>query len=67
MIGVKANMVTPEIGLVVCSIGASNTEHLTGLAAVKVVKRLGREKVGICSLPASFGPKEAEHFTFANF
>ena len=45
-------MSTPEIGLVVCNSGASNTGHLTGLAALEVVKRLGGEKVGICSLPA---------------
>jgi len=45
-------MSTPEIGLVVCNSGASNTGHLTGLAAFEVVKRLGGEKVGICSLPA---------------
>jgi uncharacterized metal-binding protein len=45
-------MSTPEIGLVVCNSGASNTGHLTGLAALEVVKRLGSEKVGICSLPA---------------
>jgi uncharacterized metal-binding protein len=43
---------TPEIGLVACNSGASNTGHLTGLAALEVVKRLGSEKVGICSLPA---------------
>jgi uncharacterized metal-binding protein len=45
-------MSTPEIGLVVCNSGASNTGHLTGLAALEVVKKLGSEKVGICSLPA---------------
>jgi len=43
---------TPRNGLVVCNSGASNTGHLTGLAALEVVKRLGSEKVGICSLPA---------------
>jgi uncharacterized metal-binding protein len=43
---------TPRTGLVVCNSGASNTGHLTGLAAFEVVKRLGSEKVGICSLPA---------------
>ena len=35
-----------------CNSGASNTGHLTGLAALEVVRRLGSEKVGICSLPA---------------
>ena len=45
-------MSEPKIGLVVCNSGASNTGHLTGLAALEVVKRLGSEKVGICSLPA---------------
>lgn len=45
-------MSTPENGIVVCNSGASNTGHLTGLAALEVVKRLGGEKVGICSLPA---------------
>jgi uncharacterized metal-binding protein len=43
---------TPTSGLVVCNSGASNTGHLTGLAALEVIKRLGSEKVGICSLPA---------------
>jgi len=43
---------TPGNGLVVCNSGASNNGHLTGLAALEVVKRLGSEKVGICSLPA---------------
>jgi uncharacterized metal-binding protein len=43
---------TPRNGLVVCNSGASNTGHLIGLAAFEVVKRLGSEKVGICSLPA---------------
>jgi uncharacterized metal-binding protein len=43
---------TPKIGLVVCNSGASNTGHLTGLAALEVVRKLGSEKVGICSLPA---------------
>jgi len=43
---------TPRNGLVVCNSGASNTGHLTGLAALQVIKRLGPEKAGICSLPA---------------
>jgi uncharacterized metal-binding protein len=45
-------MSEPKIGLVVCNSGASNTGYLTGLAALEVIKRLGSEKVGICSLPA---------------
>ena len=45
-------MSTPKIGLVVCNSGASNTGHLTGLVALEVVRKLGSEKVGICSLPA---------------
>jgi len=45
-------MSEPKIGLVVCNSGASNTGYLTGLAALEVIRRLGSEKVGICSLPA---------------
>lgn len=45
-------METPEIGLVVCNSGASNTGQLTGLAALEVVRKLGSDKIGICSLPA---------------
>jgi uncharacterized metal-binding protein len=45
-------MNTPRNGLVVCNSGASNTGYLTGLAAFEVVKKLGSEKAGICSLPA---------------
>jgi uncharacterized metal-binding protein len=45
-------MSTPKIGLVACNSGASNTGHLTGLAALEVVKKFGSDKVGICSLPA---------------
>ena len=45
-------MSEPKIGLVVCNSAASNTGHLTGLASLEVIKRLGSEKVGICSLPA---------------
>jgi uncharacterized metal-binding protein len=40
------------VGLFVCFSGASNTGTLTGMAALEVVKRLGNEIVGICSLPA---------------
>jgi uncharacterized metal-binding protein len=45
-------MSTPKIGLVACNSGASNSGRLTGLAVLEVVKKLGSEKVGICSLPA---------------
>jgi uncharacterized metal-binding protein len=45
-------MSAPKIGLVACNSGSSNTGHLTGLAALEVVKKFGSEKVGICSLPA---------------
>jgi uncharacterized metal-binding protein len=45
-------MSIPKIGLIVCNSGASNTGHLTGLAALEVVKKFGSEEVGICSLPA---------------
>jgi len=41
-----------KVGLIICNSGASNTGHLTGLAAVDVVKKLGSQNVGICSLPA---------------
>jgi len=42
----------PRIGLFACFSGGSNTGSLTGLAALEVVKALGSETVGICSLPA---------------
>jgi len=42
----------PKVGLFACFSGGSNTGSLTGMAALEVVKRLGRETVGICSLPA---------------
>lgn len=44
--------VLPGIGLFACFSGASNTGSLTGLAALEVVRRLGKDQVGICSLPA---------------
>jgi uncharacterized metal-binding protein len=43
----------PKVGLFVCFSGGSNSGTLTGLAALDVVKRLGKETVGICSLPAT--------------
>ncbi|MCR4438715.1 MAG: putative zinc-binding protein [bacterium] len=43
----------PKVGLFARSSGGSNTGSLTGLAALEVVRRLGSETVGICSLPAT--------------
>ena len=42
----------PRFGLFACFSGGSNTGSLTGMAALEVVRRLGSEMVGICSLPA---------------
>lgn len=41
-----------KVGLFTCFSGGSNTGTLTGMAALEVVKRLGKEAIGICSLPA---------------
>jgi uncharacterized metal-binding protein len=41
-----------QVGLFVCFSGGSNSGSLTGMAALEVVRRLGGERVGICSLPA---------------
>ena len=43
----------PRVGLFACFSGGSNTGSLTGIAALEVVRRLGSETVGICSLPAT--------------
>jgi uncharacterized metal-binding protein len=43
----------PQVGLFACFSGGSNTGTLTGMAALEVVRRLGGERVGICSLPAT--------------
>ena len=43
----------PRVGLFACFSGGSNTGSLTGMAALEVVRRLGNETVGICSLPAT--------------
>jgi uncharacterized metal-binding protein len=48
----QIRMVLPKVGLVACFSGGSNTGSLSGMAALEVVKRLGGEMVGICSLPA---------------
>ncbi len=45
-------MKTPEIGLLTCNNGSSNSGNLTGIAAKEVIKELGSDLVGICSLPA---------------
>jgi uncharacterized metal-binding protein len=45
-------MKLPRVGLFACFSGGSNLGALTGMAALEVVRRLGHEKVGICSLPA---------------
>jgi uncharacterized metal-binding protein len=50
--GVQKKMGLPKVGLFACFSGGSNTGSLTGMAALEVVKRLGNETVGICSLPA---------------
>jgi uncharacterized metal-binding protein len=42
----------PKVGIFACFSGGSNTGSLTGIAALEVVRRLGNETVGICSLPA---------------
>lgn len=35
-----------------CNSGGSNAGTLTGIAATEVIKELGSDRVGICSLPA---------------
>jgi len=42
----------PEIGILACFSGASNSGLLTGLAALNILKELGEDIVGICSLPS---------------
>jgi len=49
---VQKKMALPKVGLFACFSGGSNTGSLTGMAALEVVRRLGNETVGICSLPA---------------
>jgi uncharacterized metal-binding protein len=48
----QKEMGLPKVGLFACFSGGSNTGSLTGMAALEVVRRLGNEMVGICSLPA---------------
>ena len=45
-------MKIPKIGLLACNSGGSNSGILTGIASVEVIKELGSDLVGICSLPA---------------
>ncbi len=42
----------PKVGLLICNSGASNSGTLTGMASIEVVRKLGNEFVGICSLPS---------------
>ncbi|MGQ9494184.1 MAG: putative zinc-binding protein [Anaerolineae bacterium] len=42
----------PKVGLFACFSGGSNTGSLAGMAALEVVRRLGSEVAGICSMPA---------------
>jgi uncharacterized metal-binding protein len=42
----------PKVGLLICNSGASNSGTLTGIASMEVVKELGNDLVGICSLPS---------------
>jgi uncharacterized metal-binding protein len=42
----------PEIGILLCFSGASNSGWLTGLAAINVLKECEGDIVGICSLPS---------------
>lgn len=48
----KEMLSRPQVGLLACFSGGSNTGSLTGMTALEVVRRLGNETVGICSLPA---------------
>jgi len=48
----KKTAALPKAGLFACFSGGSNTGSLTGMAALEVVRRLGNDRVGICSLPA---------------
>jgi uncharacterized metal-binding protein len=42
----------PKVGVFACFSGGSNTGSLAGMAALEVVRRLGSDVVGVCSLPA---------------
>jgi len=45
-------MKIPKIGLLACNSGSSNSGTMTGIASVEVIKELGADLIGICSLPA---------------
>jgi len=45
-------MKTPEIGLLICNSGSSNSGTLTGIACIELLKELGGDAIGILSLPA---------------
>jgi len=45
-------MKTPEIGLLICNSGSSNSGTLTGMACIELLKELGGDAIGILSLPA---------------
>jgi uncharacterized metal-binding protein len=42
----------PKIGLLMCNSGSSNSGALTGVAGMEIIKEVGADLVGICSLPA---------------
>ncbi|MGQ9648434.1 MAG: putative zinc-binding protein, partial [Thermodesulfobacteriota bacterium] len=48
----QKKIILPKVGLFACFSGGSNSGSLAGLAALEVVRRLGSDTVGICSLPA---------------
>jgi uncharacterized metal-binding protein len=48
----KKQVTLPKVGLFACFSGGSNTGSLTGMAALEVVRRLGSDAAGVCSLPA---------------
>ncbi|MGQ9627120.1 MAG: putative zinc-binding protein [Anaerolineae bacterium] len=48
----KDRVPLPKVGLFACFSGGSNTGSLAGMAALEVVRRLGSDVVGVCSLPA---------------
>jgi|YelNatPaOPRAMG01_1025707.scaffolds.fasta_scaffold14383_4 uncharacterized metal-binding protein len=45
-------MKNPEIGLLICNSGSSNSGTLTGMACIELLKELGGDDIGILSLPA---------------
>ena len=45
-------MKTPEIGLLICNSGSSNSGTLTGMACIELLKELEGDAIGILSLPA---------------